>query len=160
MSRHYSYKCFCICLLFAVAVLFNRTGTAGEKPPGHGPVEITSSTLSADNKANTALFEGSVVAKTREITLYSDRMTVFYSEDGMVEKIKAEGSVKLIKGEQVVTSGKAVYFAAQQKVVFTDNPRAVKGGNVIAGSKMTYLIEDDRSLVENSKVFLEQKKGQ
>jgi lipopolysaccharide export system protein LptA len=50
-------------------------------------------------------------------------------------------------------------MAAEQKIVFTGNPRAVEGSNVITGTKMIYLIAEDRSIVENSKVFLEQEPG-
>ena len=63
-----------------------------------GPIVITSQTLLSDNKARTALFEGSVVAKTENMTLYSDKMLVYYAEEtGNVTKIDAEGSVKLVK---------------------------------------------------------------
>lgn len=122
---------------------------------GKGPVVITSERLSADNRANTALFEGSVVARTEEITLYADHMLVFYSEKGDVEKIEAGGAVRLVKGNQVLTAGKALYLAAKQEVIFTENPKAVKGGSVVTGARIIYLIDEDRSIVENSKVFLE-----
>ena len=63
-----------------------------------GPILITSQTLLSDDKARTALFEGSVVAKTENMTIYSDKMLVYYAEGtGNVTKIVAEGSVKLVK---------------------------------------------------------------
>ena len=155
MSGRYSFRWFfLLCLLFPAAALLEKANAAGKEPLGARPIEITSSTLQADNRADTALFEGSVVAKTGEMTLYADRMTVFYSEDGTVEKIEAKGGVKLVKDSQVVTSGKAVYLAGERKAIFTDNPRGVKGGNVVTGSKMIYLLDDNRFLVEDSKVFL------
>jgi lipopolysaccharide export system protein LptA len=120
-----------------------------------GPVVITSSTLTADNKAHTALFEGSVVAKTESMTLYSDRMLVYSSEEGKVTKMEASGHVKLIKGEKIITSDEAVYFADEDKAVFTGQPKAVEGGTMVTGTRMTYLLSEDRSVVENSRVFLE-----
>lgn len=122
---------------------------------GKGPVVITSERLSADNKANTALFEGAVVAKTEEMTLYADRMLVFYSEKGAIEKIEAAGAVRLVKRKQVLTAGKALYLSDRQEVIFTENPKAVNGGNVVIGEKIIYQINEDRSIVERSKVFLE-----
>ena len=122
-----------------------------------GPIVITSESLSADNKNKTALFEGSVIAKTQDTTLYSDKMNVFYSEDGKVSKIDCAGNVKLIKGERVVTSDNAVYLAEEEKIVFTGQPKAQEGGNVVTGSKITFLLKSDRSLIENSKVFLKSK---
>ncbi len=125
-----------------------------------GPIVITSQTLLSDNKARTALFEGSVVAKTENMTLYSDKMLVYYAEgSGNVTKIEAEGRVKLVKKDLVVTSKVANYFADEEKIIFTGEPKAVEKGNIITGTKMTYFMKDDRSFVENSRVLLENKKG-
>ena len=118
---------------------------------------ITASRLSADGNANTALFEGSVVAKNNEMTLYSDRMKVHYTAENEIERIDANGNVKLVKEDRVVTSEKATYFSQERKIVFVGKPRAVEGQNVVTGSRITYMIDEDRSIVEDSKVFLKQK---
>jgi lipopolysaccharide export system protein LptA len=126
-----------------------------------GPIIITSEKLIADNQAHTALFENSVVARTTDMTIYADRMLVYYAEDtGSVTKIEAAGGVKLIKGNSVITSKEATYYADEEKVIFTGEPRAVEDENVVTGSKMTYLLNEDRYLVEGSKVFLKEKKRQ
>ena len=77
-----------------------------------------------------------------------------------VSQIEAVGAVKLIKENNVITSKEATYYADEEKVIFTGEPRAVEGENVVTGSKMTYLINEDRFLVESSKVFLKKKKKQ
>lgn len=126
-----------------------------------GPITITSEMLTADNKARTALFENSVVARTTDMTMYADKMLVYYSENtGNITKIDAKERVKLIKGNRVITSNEATYYADGDKVIFTGEPRAVEGENVITGKKMTYLLNEDRFLVEDSKVFLQRTKGQ
>lgn len=124
-----------------------------------GPIVITASTLTADNKAHTALFEGSVVAKTENMTIYSDKMLVYYTEDGKIIKIDADGNVKLIRGERVITSGAATYIAGDEKAIFTGQPKAMDGGSVVTGTKMIYMMKEDRSIVENSRVFIDNRKG-
>jgi lipopolysaccharide transport protein LptA len=147
-------------VLFLLTYLSVSISFCETKPmEARGPIVITSTTLNADNKARTALFEGSVTAKTDTMTLYSDKMLVSYAEGGAVTRIDAEGHVKLISGERVITSGFATYFADEDKAIFTDEPRATEGGDVVSGTKMIYLIKEDRSIVENSKVFIENKKG-
>jgi lipopolysaccharide export system protein LptA len=47
--------------------------------------------------------------------------------------------------------------ADEDKVIFTGEPRAVDGENVVTGTKMKFFIKEDRSYVENSKVFLNNK---
>jgi lipopolysaccharide export system protein LptA len=124
-----------------------------------GPINITSDSLTADNKSHTALFEGKVVAKTAEMTIYSDKMLVFYKEgSGDVTKIEATGNVRLVKDTRIVTAQNATYYADEDKVVFTGDPRAIDGENVVIGSVMTYFIGEDRSYVENSRVILKSKK--
>ncbi|HYA31224.1 MAG TPA: LptA/OstA family protein [Thermodesulfovibrionales bacterium] len=143
-------------IVLGAASLPGSPSSCAERPmESKGPVVITSSTLNADNKAHTALFEGSVVAKTESMTLYSDRMLVYSSEEGKVTKMEASGHVKLIKGEKIITSDEAVYFADEDKAVFTGQPKAVEGGTMVIGTKMTYLLSEDRSMVENGRVFLE-----
>lgn len=124
-----------------------------EKPfERKGPVVITADTLSAESAK--ALFEGNVVAMTDDLKLCADRMRVFYSEGSKVSRIEAEGNVRLIKGDRVVTSEKALFLAAEEKIILTGEPRAVEGENVVTGTKITYLIKENRSVIENSKVLL------
>lgn len=124
-----------------------------------GPVVITSLTMMADNKANTALFEGSVIASSDNARFFSDKMLVFYDQAGKVTKIEADGRVKLLSGERVITSEAAVYFANEEKLIFTGQPKAIEGGSIVSGTKMIYMMREDRYKVENSKVFIEEKKG-
>ena len=125
-----------------------------------GPITVTSAALTSDNQAHTALFEGKVVAKTGDMTIYSDKMLVFYKEGtGDVTKIESAGNVRLLKGGRLITSQAATYYADEDKVIFTGEPRAEDGENVITGATMTYYIAQDRSYVEKSKVFLKNKKG-
>jgi len=123
------------------------------------PIVITSASLLADNKKHTALFEGNVIAKTEDMTIYSDRMIVYYTEDGeRMDRIEASGNVRVVKGERTVASKEAVYYDEDQKVIFTGDPQAWEGNNKITGRVITYFIKDDRSIVENSKVVIVNKK--
>ena len=123
-----------------------------------GPITITSESLTADNKEHTALFEKNVVARTTDMTIHADWMLVYYKEQGGdVTKIEAKGSVKVYQEAKVITANEMVYFADEEKVVFTGSPRAIDGDNVVTGTKITYYTRDDRSVVENSKVILKNK---
>lgn len=161
MSRQFSFSLradlFFIAVLSCGVIFLSGSPCSCEERPveSKGPIVITSTSLTADNKAHTALFEGSVVAKTESMTLHSDKMLVYSSEGGKITRIEAAGHVKLIKGERVITSDEATYFADEDKAVFSGQPKAVEGNNMITGTKMIYLMKEDRSLVENSRVFME-----
>ena len=124
-----------------------------------GPVTITSETLTADNKAHTALFEKKVVATTTNLTIQSDKMLVFYNEvGGDVTKIEATGNVRVLRESRIITAKAATYYADEETVVFTGDPRAIDGDNIVSGTKITYFMDNDRFRVENSKVILKNKK--
>ncbi|HEW81698.1 MAG TPA: hypothetical protein ENH18_04925, partial [Nitrospirae bacterium] len=124
-------------------------------------ITITSETLTTDNKSNTAIFEGSVIAKTTDITLYSDRMIVSYSDaENSIKEIHAIGHVKVLSKERVIFSEEASYFNKEEKIIFTGNPKAIEGNNVITGTQIIYFLQDDRTLIEGSRVILQNKQGQ
>ncbi len=124
------------------------------------PIVITSRTLSVDNKNNLGIFEGSVVARTKDIAIYADKMTVFYdNSENRVRKIHAEGNVKVTIQERALFSDDAIYFEKEQKIIFTGNPKAVDSENVISGTKITFHIKDERAEVEGSRVILRSGQG-
>ncbi|MDA8326243.1 MAG: lipopolysaccharide transport periplasmic protein LptA [Nitrospiraceae bacterium] len=133
----------------------NKTGKgpAAKK----GPIVITSDRLSADSNTHTAVFSGRVQAKNDNMWLYSDKMVVHYSEEGGVQTIDAVGRVKLIKEDRVVTSDKALYTKADDKVVFTGKPKIVQGDTIVTGAVITYYVSADRMDVQNSKVLMQSK---
>lgn len=145
--------------IFSLCVLLSPSVAENKKANVKGPITITSETLTADNKAHTALFEKNVLAKTTDLTIHADKMLVFYKEDGGdVTKIEATGNVKVLRESRIITAKSATYFADEEKVVFNGEPRAIERDNIVSGTKMIYFLGDDRFLVENSKVILKTKK--
>ncbi|GAQ95333.1 lipopolysaccharide export system protein LptA [Thermodesulfovibrio aggregans] len=136
---------------------------AEEKKEMAEPIVITSKTLINDSKTKTATFEGNVVAKRGEVTLYANKMIVYYEDEqkgGNIKMIEAIGDVRLVKADRVITSHKATYLPEpEERVIFTGEPRATEGKNLVTGEKITYFVKDDRSLVEKSKVYLKEKKA-
>lgn len=149
-------------IVLVTLFLFINPVLAQDKKEMPEPIIITSKTLINDSKAKTATFEGNVVAKRGEVTLYADKMIVYYEDEqkgGNIKMIEAIGDVKLIKADRVITSHKATYLPdPEERVIFTGEPRATEGKNLVTGEKITYFMKDDRSLVEKSKVYLKEKK--
>lgn len=148
-------------IALAIFLLFINSGFAQQKESPE-PIVITSQTLINDSKAKTATFDGNVVAKRGEVTLYANKMIVYYEDEqkgGNIKMIEAIGNVKLVKADRVITAHKATYYPQpEERVIFTGEPRATEGKNLVTGEKITYFMKDDRSLVEKSKVYLKEKK--
>ncbi len=135
----------------------STAGKKARKPAKKGPIIITSDTLSADQTTHTAIFEGRVAARQNGMELFADKMVVHYNESGGVKTIDATGSVKLIKGGRVVTSGRAHYDKATDSILFTENPKIAQAKTVVTGTAITYYVSTDKMNVKNSKVFIEGK---
>lgn len=119
------------------------------------PIVITSQTLTADNRKNTAVFEGSVVATSEDIVIYSDRMEVSYNDSaGEIIKIHAYGNVKVQKDERAIFAEEAIYLGQEEKIIFKGEPKVVDGDNVISGTQIIYFFKDERAVVESSNVTI------
>lgn len=124
------------------------TNSAMRKDRSNLPITIKSSQLSADNKGKTAIFTGKVVAKQGDITIYSDKLTINYGDKkGEVEKIEADGNVRIIQENSIGLAAHAVYESALGRITLTGKPRVMKGQNTTMGKTIIYLIDEQRSVV-------------
>lgn len=151
----------------ASLMVFPAAATATEKPDrsrqesetqSKKPVVITAKTMDADNLAHKALFVGDVVAKSDGVTVYADRMEVFYSEDtGQIIRIEYEGTVRMIKDKRAIIAERATYYGDEEKIDFRGDPRILEGDNLVTGSKIFYYPSKDRLVVKDSRVYMHNK---
>ena len=84
-----------------------------------GPLDI-------DYKSQTAVFNVNVKSDDGESQLYADKMTGYFDEDTKkIIKIIAEGNVKIVRGEDISYSEKAIYNAQTQRITLTGRPKIV-----------------------------------
>jgi LPS export ABC transporter protein LptC len=84
-----------------------------------GPLDI-------DYQAQTAVFNENVKADDAESQLYSDKMTAYFDKESKkIIKIIAEGNVKIVRGQDISYSEKAIYDAASQKISLVGKPKIV-----------------------------------
>lgn len=145
-------------LLFVIGLLGISAvawGTAPQQPGtlrkdrSKKPINIKADKLQADNKAKKALFTGRVVSKQDDVTIYSDRLEIFYGEGkDEVEKIIATGNVRIIQTNRVGTGGQAVYESKEGKVTLTINPKVTQDRDSVTGKVIIYYLDEDRSEVQ------------
>lgn len=98
------------------------------------PIVVTSKMLTIDSENHTAVFEYSVVAETPEMTLYADKMYIFYNKDtGNITRVDALGRVKVVERDRVITSDEATYYAHDERVIFKGDLKVIEGKNVVSG---------------------------
>ena len=131
-------------------------------------VVITSESLVFKDHDNTALFAGRVAMTKGNFVMSADQMVVYF--DGTttppssanlptfgnraVSVIDATGHVVIQRGEKRAKSKKAVYHQRDETLVLTGDPEAWEEGYRVTGTKMTLFLKEDRSIVEGSRVVI------
>jgi len=112
------------------------------------PISIKSNELVTDSKGRTATFIGKVLAKQDDITIYADKLVVYYSEKGgEVDRVEAFGNVRIVQLNRIGTAGHAVYQNKEGKISLYDNPMVYQGKDVVSGKVITYFIAEEKSVV-------------
>lgn len=116
------------------------------------PIDITSDTVEADQKQNKVTFKGNVVAKQEDVTLYANTLVMIYDPDTKkLKEIIAIGNVKVVQLDRRATGEKATFDQDKNKVVLDGDAVVREGTNVIRGERITFYVEEERSVVEPGK---------
>lgn len=125
------------------------------------PVNVTSDKLSYVDSERRAVFSGNVIVRAQETTIASDTIHVILlpkksqaenQSASQLERIEAQGDIKIDQGSRKASGSKLVYTAADQKMVLTGTPTkppsifdAERGQ--ISGNSLTFFTHDGRVLV-------------
>jgi lipopolysaccharide export system protein LptA len=128
---------------------------------GQVPVKILSDQMEYIQDNNTVVFRGNVHVDREDFQLWSEKLTVFMAGSGTggqqvmgpdasqdIEKLLAEGKVRIERDKQVGTSEKATYWTKRGVVVMEGNPVLKDGESSISGEVITYHLQDNRGVVE------------
>lgn len=114
------------------------------------PITVKSNDMTADNKGKTAIFSGKVVAKQGDITIFSNKLVINYSDNNNeLDKVEAFGNVRIVQLNRTGFADQAVYDSRNGLIVLTGTPRVVQGGDSISGKVITYYVDDEKSDVSS-----------
>lgn len=153
-----------------------------EQAPAPPEIIITAHSLVFKNHENTAFFTGKVVMTKGGFIMHADQMIVYFAgevptalpkKEGKlggasqappadlptfgnraVSLIDATGNVVMQQGDKKAKSRKAVYHQRDEVLVLTGDPEAWEEGYRVTGTKMTMFLKEDRSVVEGSRVVI------
>ncbi len=172
-------------LLLVGSTIVSAAPPSEPSPTPPTEIIITSESLVFRNHENTALFAGKVVMTKGDFVMHADQMVVHF--DSMppassaqksrkagtpsspastdlptfghrtVSVIDATGNVVMRRGDKRAKSKKAVYHQQDDTLVLTGDPEAWEEGYRVTGTKMTMFLREDRSIVEGSRVVINDK---
>jgi len=114
-------------------------GTKNGANPAEKIVITCDGPLSIDYEKNLATFMHNVKVERLESQIYSDKMFVYFTRDSgkskakagsatmnsKIDKIIAQGNVKVVQGENISYSNEAVYSALDKKITLSGRPKLV-----------------------------------
>lgn len=117
-------------------------------PSNRDPIRITADKLVTDNQKRSADFTGNVKAVQQNTVITTDRLTLFYGSQGgksptqstnSIERMEANGNVRIEFDNKVAVSRQAVYIIAERKLVLSGpESKVISGQDEISGSKITF----------------------
>lgn len=148
------------CLLVAgqpvLAAPKPAVGTAAQSDRSSKPISVKADALTADNKGKTAVFTGRVVARQDDVTIYAEKLIVYYGEQqDQVDKVEAIGSVRILQTNRIGTGGHALYENKVGKITLSINPKVTQDKDSVTGKVIVYYLDEERSVVtggENARV--------
>jgi lipopolysaccharide export system protein LptA len=131
----------------------------GAEDQGKGdPIRITSDKLLTDNAKRSARFSGNVKAIQGDTVITADHLTIFFKSGGStssnisnnnIDRLKAEGQVRIEFDNKVAVSNQAVYIVAERKLILSGpGSKVISGQDEISGSKITFFRDDGRVALE------------
>ena len=153
LNAKFSFNIRLLFVFFCIAFLRPASLIAEE------PIYIEADQMSSTQQKNEVLFSGNVDAKQGNLTIRSDKMTVYYQEAGkngesgpikakqQIEKLICTGNVEITREDWLGTANKMIYLAGQRQVVLNGNANAWQGQNKVSGEKIVYYMDEGRSEV-------------
>jgi lipopolysaccharide export system protein LptA len=125
------------------------------------PVNVTSDRLSYVDAERKAVFSGNVIVRAQDATITSAIVQVILlpksgqaenQSASQLERIEAQGDIRIVEGSRKAAGNKLVYTAAEEKMVLTGTPGKLPSifdaeRGQISGDSLTFFTHDGRVLV-------------
>lgn len=158
------------------ATLLNTSGVFGQSQGvpevgGEQFLSIRSQRMTARNSENQVIFEEDVIITKGDLWMRADRVVVHFQpqdvpsetarpfvlenrSESTVDRIDAEGHVDIRQGTRKARADQAVYDQREEKIILTGHPEIWEENYRVTGKRMTFLLNEDRSVVEEGQMLL------
>lgn len=117
-------------------------------------VSISADELEANLRKDIVIFVGHVVVRQEDLTLNSDRITVFYQKaskkNSSITRIDASGSVKLTTKTETITATWGIYDFTDKIITLGGKVILKRSDGEIKGKRLIYNLETGLITIEGS----------
>ncbi|MBW2520990.1 MAG: lipopolysaccharide transport periplasmic protein LptA [Deltaproteobacteria bacterium] len=142
------YKPVMLFLFIAILMVLPAAYAEQALQVSNEPVEITADRLEANEALHSIVFIGNAEARQGDVTIYADRLTIFYQDkQNEIERVMAQGNVRIVQFDRIATGEKAEFFRNEGRIVLSGQPRVSEGNSFVEGQMITLFLNDKRSVV-------------
>jgi len=117
-------------------------------------VDISADELEANLRKDIVVFVGNVLIRQEDLTLNSDRVTVFYQnvdgEKSSISRIDASGSVKLTTKSESITATWGIYDFIEKIITLGGRVILKREDGEIKGTRLIYNLDSGLITIEGS----------
>ncbi len=145
-------------VLLLVCLLVGSIASSEKMDLRSQPLHITSDRVVVDERKATITFEGHVYVRQADISISCDRLTIYGNKSSkpdpnksvlqQIDRIEVEGNVRVVQGNRIASSKKAIYDLNKQKIFLTGNPVVAQGKDRLTGQLITIDLKTRKSIVE------------
>jgi len=115
--------------------------------------DVTNTVVTADymeydySKMNAEL-KSNVKIKDSRVYMESDLIRIFFYKNNSIKSISAIGNVKVVQGNKIAMSDKALYFGREGKILMLGNAVLLRDEEYMKGRRITFFIDNQRVICE------------
>jgi lipopolysaccharide export system protein LptA len=120
----------------------------------NAPVDVGAERIEVQDRANRAIFSGSVVARQGNLTLNSARLTVIYANgpasgsNVQIQRLEASGGVTLHSPTETARSNFAIYDLNSRLVTMIGAVVLDQGSNHVQGGRLVLDLDSHRAVMD------------
>ena len=146
-------------LLIAAAFAVTGVGASAQSADpvsalkGHNvdaPVDVSAERIEVQDRADRAIFAGSVHVRQGDLTLDAPRVTVAYSSAGAIQinRIDASGGVVVKSPSETASGNFGIYDTDRKLITLIGNVQLRRGGSQINGSRLVIDLDSGRAVID------------
>jgi len=122
------------------------------------PIDISSDHIEVQDRANRAIWTGSVHAVQGDMTMDAERMTVAYAHgtapgaDPQIQRIDASGGVTVVSPSERAKGNFGIYDLNRKLITLIGNVSHTRGTNTVNGARLVIDMNSGRATVDGNAV--------
>ena len=137
-------------LLGAQAALGQGAGLSLKGHDSNAPVDVAADRIEVQDRANRAIFSGSVVVRQGNMTMNATRLIVVYagSQNVQIQRLEASGGVTMRTPTETARSSFGIYDVPRRIVTMIGGVTLDQGANHVQGGRLVLDLDSHRAVMD------------